>query len=255
MKKVIFLTIFFTIWSANAQISIHENFEESDAIPEGWTTESYLVFSGSEYYCEGVKSVIHNLYSSSPTGYITAPTQTSTGDDIQILYSWSARPYSTNLVDYSVYVEYTTDGETWVLISEYDVVEETSCTTLEATISGTDVPSGSNFTFRIRDTWNSGDSYHSIDDIHITQLDTTSIADATIDGLKIFPNPVENLLTITATDSITAISIINILGQKVLHDTPTTNRVQLNISDLLTGAYVVKIEVGDVVASYPLIKE
>ena len=257
MKKITFLFLtFFTAaaWSLNAQIAIHETFEAS-AIPEGWTTESYFVFGGSGYNCEGNNSVIHNLYSANTSGHITSPTQTSNGQDIQVLYSWTARPYSTNAVDYTVYVEYAVVADTWILISEYEVTEETDCTEYTATVAGTAVPSGSDFTFRVRDAWNSGDSYHAVDDVHIVQGSDTSVANVVIEGLEIFPNPVSDILTVNAVNSIDTITIFNLLGQEVLNSSSNTTQAKLNTNDLPIGIYIVKIKVGNQTVSYSLIKE
>ncbi len=107
------------------------------------------MFGGSSYNCEGNNAVIHNLYSSNTSGHITAPTQTSNGQDIQVSYSWTARPYSTNDVDYIVYVEYATVAGTWILMSQYEVTEEMDCTVYTAIIAGEAVPSGADFTFRV----------------------------------------------------------------------------------------------------------
>ena len=256
MRKIKFLLVtFFTVsvWSLTAQIAINETFEAS-ALPEGWTTQSYFVFGGSDYNCEGNNAVIHNLYSSNTSGHLTSPTQTSNGDDIHISYSWTARPYSTNAVDYIVYVEYATVADTWILLSEYEVTAETDCTEYTTTIAGADVPSGADFTFRVRDAWNSGDSYHAVDDVHIVQGSDTSVATVVIEGLEVFPNPVNDILTVNAVTKIDTITIFNFLGQEVLRSTPNLTQTKLNTNNLPQGAYIVKIKVGNQTVSYNLIK-
>lgn len=89
----------------------------------------------------------------------------------------------------------------------------------------------------------------------MTAADDVSIADQTIDGFSMYPNPVEDTLNINAVNSIDAISVYNLLGQEVLVSTPSTTQVQLDTANLPTGAYIVKVQAGEQVASYNLIKQ
>jgi len=81
------------------------------------------------------------------------------------------------------------------------------------------------------------------------------IAESVIDGFKMYPNPVEDMLNIAAENNIETISIYNLLGQEVLQVTPSTTTTQVDMSYLPTGAYIVKVQAGEQVGSYNLIKE
>lgn len=84
---------------------------------------------------------------------------------------------------------------------------------------------------------------------------TIGIADATIKGFAMYPNPVEDVLNLNAQNTIDAVSIYNLLGQEVLNATPSATETQINMSNLPTGAYIVKVQAGEQVGSYNLIKE
>jgi len=64
--------------------------------------------------------------------------------------------------------------------------------------------------------------------------------------IKIFPNPAHNTLNIVLSKNIFELNhnlkIYNNLGQKVMDVTTKTNEIKLDISNLRTGAYVLKIE-------------
>ncbi len=81
------------------------------------------------------------------------------------------------------------------------------------------------------------------------------IAEATIDGFAMYPNPVENILNLTAQNTIDTVSIYNLLGQEVLQVTPSATQTQVDMSNLPTGAYIVKVQAGEQVGAYNLIKE
>jgi hypothetical protein len=56
--------------------------------------------------------------------------------------------------------------------------------------------------------------------------------------VKLYPNPVRDILNIEIENDIQSIEIYNIQGQKVL----SSNQKQLNVSDLATGMYIVRIQ-------------
>ena len=84
---------------------------------------------------------------------------------------------------------------------------------------------------------------------------TVGIAEAVIDGFSMYPNPVQNVLNLTAQNTIDTVSIYNLLGQEVLNATPSDTQTQVDMSNLPTGAYVVKVQAGEQVGAYNLIKE
>ena len=65
--------------------------------------------------------------------------------------------------------------------------------------------------------------------------------DQTIEGLVVYPNPANNVLNVEAKSTISSIEIMNVLGQTILSETSTSNKMQVDISALSTGNYFVRI--------------
>ncbi len=69
-----------------------------------------------------------------------------------------------------------------------------------------------------------------------------------------FPNPVNNNLTLTAQKDINNIAVYNMLGQEVLRTAPNTMNTEVNMSNLQTGAYFVKVTIGNTTETVRVIK-
>jgi hypothetical protein len=82
---------------------------------------------------------------------------------------------------------------------------------------------------------------------------TTSSAHVVVDGsldvhgystnnsYNLFPNPAHNSLTITGNEKHITICILDILGQEVLKNKTDNGSSEINISNLIPGIYMVKI--------------
>lgn len=76
-------------------------------------------------------------------------------------------------------------------------------------------------------------------------------------GIKVYPNPFSNQLTIETNEPIFKIEIYNLLGQMVkskIIDSPTNNSVNINLSELVQGNYIAKIYVENGEKSVKIIK-
>ena len=60
-------------------------------------------------------------------------------------------------------------------------------------------------------------------------------------GLKYYPNPIRDILTIEYKNSMDRVTVYNLLGQKVLTQEANSKEVQLNMSSLANGSYVIEI--------------
>jgi hypothetical protein len=70
-----------------------------------------------------------------------------------------------------------------------------------------------------------------------------------------YPNPVKDVLNLSYKTAISNVSVLNLLGQEVLNTKANSNDVQVNMSTLNTGAYIVNITVEDTVHTIKVIKE
>ena len=81
----------------------------------------------------------------------------------------------------------------------------------------------------------------------------TKSQEPTIEGLAIYPNPVNSgKIYITTKSSLDKkVEIFNVLGKKVLETIITTKEV--NVSNLAAGVYIIKIKEGEATATRKLI--
>lgn len=97
-------------------------------------------------------------------------------------------------------------------------------------------------------------------DIDITTTDgvslqSLSVEDNVIDGFSIYPNPVNDVLNFRGLDNIEDIRIYNLLGQEVLRAQPRVLNTHVDMIDLPAGMYIVKVQVGDQLGAYRIVKE
>ncbi|WP_179334462.1 endonuclease [Winogradskyella costae] len=82
-----------------------------------------------------------------------------------------------------------------------------------------------------------------------------SVADYNLDNLKLHPNPVKNMLTVDLkSDVSTSIEIFDILGKRVLKHA-TSKTTELNLQNLKTGIYIIKITQGNSTVTKKLMKQ
>ncbi len=82
-----------------------------------------------------------------------------------------------------------------------------------------------------------------------------AVEENAIVDFNMYPNPVVDILNLSAENSIDVVTIYNMLGQKVLQSNPQDTQVEINTSELQTGAYIVKVQAGNQIGSYQLLKE
>jgi hypothetical protein len=89
----------------------------------------------------------------------------------------------------------------------------------------------------------------------VIDCDILGVDDNAIAGFSFYPNPANEVLNLNAVDIIENVAVFNMLGQKVLDQTIEATNSQLNISNLATGTYVMKVTVNGQVGTYKLVKE
>lgn len=73
-------------------------------------------------------------------------------------------------------------------------------------------------------------------------------------NLKFYPNPVKNILNLSFNQNIEKINVYNLLGQEVLVKLNSDN-TKIDMSNLVSGNYLVKFTSGDKVKTMKIIKE
>ncbi|WP_274476612.1 T9SS type A sorting domain-containing protein, partial [Mangrovimonas aestuarii] len=70
-----------------------------------------------------------------------------------------------------------------------------------------------------------------------------------------YPNPVSFNLVLTAQKNIQHVAVFNMLGQQVINAAPNTMKVDLDMSNLQTGAYFVKVSIDGNLETIRVIKQ
>ena len=83
-----------------------------------------------------------------------------------------------------------------------------------------------------------------IDDIAVETNSQLSVEDSNFDQFRFYPNPVTSNINFNSTLDITAVQIFNLLGQKVSdYNASMLNNKSIDVSNLQTGAYLMKVEI------------
>ncbi|MGV3697849.1 T9SS type A sorting domain-containing protein [Flavobacterium sp.] len=90
------------------------------------------------------------------------------------------------------------------------------------------------------------------DCILVTQLGTK---DFDVRDLKLYPNPVTNILNVEYTSEINEVSVFNMLGQKVLGSNANTTSIQVDMSRLPSATYMVQVKSENIIKTFKVIKE
>ena len=96
-------------------------------------------------------------------------------------------------------------------------------------------------------------------DFHVTNFQVTTetlgTATNTLEGFTLYPTIVKEELNFRSQNKVEAITVFNLLGQKVFSGAPNTNNSSINLSNLRPGVYIVKVSAEGKIGSYKIIKE
>ncbi|QNK77168.1 T9SS type A sorting domain-containing protein [Winogradskyella sp. PAMC22761] len=93
--------------------------------------------------------------------------------------------------------------------------------------------------------WMNGDSEVRVDNLQLVNVTSLSTEDYFASSLKVYPNPAKSVLNIVSVDdaNIDSVEIFNLLGKNVL-STSNLNNSAVDVSQLATGVYLLKINSG-----------
>ncbi len=87
-------------------------------------------------------------------------------------------------------------------------------------------------------------------------MGASGIDDNELANIKIFPNPVNDILYLENVSEISQISIYNIVGQKIITvNNNGSNNVNINTSEIHQGIYFVAIQNNDNTRTVKIIKK
>ena len=93
------------------------------------------------------------------------------------------------------------------------------------------------------------------DNVTFSTEPTSGVTDHNVIDFKVYPNPVGTALNIHASKRIEKVEIYSILGQKVQTYKPNVAEITLDVTDLSTATYVLKIKINGVMHTVHFIKK
>lgn len=73
-------------------------------------------------------------------------------------------------------------------------------------------------------------------------------------GFSAYPNPVQNVLNMSANENITSVSVYNMLGQEVYNNSINASNYTIDTSNFANGTYIVEVTIGAAVGSIKIVK-
>lgn len=163
-----------------------------------------------------------------------------------------------------------TFGQTYRAILKFDQVTGTAqvwidpSASTDTSISGTDTGAATLISFDLRQSDSEENETVRVDNLMIGQTfsnvlvfstQTASVGENTIEGFSSYPNPVNNgMLTVaTSNSNEKEVSIYSVLGKRVFTQKFSGATKQLNVSQISSGIYIMKVLDGDKVATKKLV--
>jgi len=97
--------------------------------------------------------------------------------------------------------------------------------------------------------------YAYLDEFTLDAFSTLGTATNILEGFTLYPTIVKEELNFRSQNKVEAITVFNLLGQKVFSGAPNTNNSSINLSNLRPGVYVVKVSAEGKTGSYKIVKE
>jgi len=98
-------------------------------------------------------------------------------------------------------------------------------------------------------------SKYYLDNVYMYVAGTASVDNNTLLGFSMYPNPANNVLNISAKETIKNADIFNVLGKKVMSVNINKANGSIDVSNLSSGIYLIKYNVNDKVGTAKFIKQ
>ncbi len=191
---------------------------------------------------ENINTVSASCSSSNPEGDVWFEIQIPSTGEITVETSSSGGITDTVMAIYS--------GESGSLVEV--ACDDDGGDGLFSSITLTGLTPGEQFYVRVWE-WNN-DSFGTFN-ICAWSPTTLGVEGNVFETFTYYPNPVSSVLTLKAQDNISNVTVHNMLGQEVLRTVPNTVNSELDMSGLQTGAYFVKVTIGNSTKTVRIIKE
>lgn len=220
----------------------------------------------------GTWYLTHQMYiPSGKEGYMNIQGQTPIGAGEWVIGNWffnqALGSPGQGQIDNSALglVDFTFPHDEWFEVQvNVDISNGISLATIEIKVDGADVlPAGTAFTDSAGTVPTSlgGINIYSISADNEAYFDDYVFSDSNVGtqdfaakGFSAYPNPVNNILNLQANEAISNVAIFNVLGQEVYRANINAMTSQVDMSQMASGAYFVKVNIGGVEGTVKVIK-
>lgn len=263
MKKITLLLFSILYSSLSYGQYLSEGFESGTSLPDNWvltqtnTTETWEISNSTTGSANNGTNVATVSYNYNQDETLTSPSiDLSSSTNPRLIFSWNMSYYWSvdpfNNYDFTVSLD---DGTNVTeLFTEADAGTFINYTWYEQTIDLSAYVGQSDVKILFNYTGDDGAALY-LDDILIEETPALSTATNTLEGFSLYPTIVKEELNFRSQNNVEAITVFNILGQKVFSGAPNTNNSSINLSNLRPGVYVVKVSAEGKIGSYKIIKE
>ncbi len=98
-------------------------------------------------------------------------------------------------------------------------------------------------------------AYGQSEDYTINVVENLGTNDIANQSIKVYPNPVKDVVNLQTSKEVNTIAIYNLAGQKIISKEVNIINPSLNVSSLPKGVYILKVETNEGSISHKIIKE
>ena len=227
----------------------------TNALAGGWLADGFLNVGTTG-------AARFNIYSTNRTGWLITPLMNTTvGESYVFSFDYGVTAYSTTVAsamgsDDTVKVAMSTDnGTTWTQIQNFSAASNITNLLQQFEYVYDATTTSVKFAFLAdAGTVNDNLDYNFYVD-NVAMDINLSNETFTKNTLTAYPNPVKNNLNIRYTESIKDVTVYNLLGQQMFTKNINATEGQIDMSNLASGTYLVKVNSGDKVQTMKVIKE
>ena len=84
---------------------------------------------------------------------------------------------------------------------------------------------------------------------------TLGLETTTFESFRYYPNPVKDALNFESQEVINQVVVYNIMGQQVKNVTPEVSDAEINMSDLKSGVYFIKVSINNKEKTFKILKD
>ena len=247
----------FTTYPPNRWTEASGAFMMPSGTSSGFTSDDF----GNDTGHANGKSARVNIFGTGTDEYMISPDFNLSGAtyylNFDIAYTGfsNSNPASFGADDYVSLLVTQDNGTTWTELTRWDsgsTVSNTGEAATEIVLSGYGAEVQFAF-YAFSDTSNEDNNFY-VDNFQITTT-TLGVVRDTIDNFLLFPRTVKDIVSFSSLEKVDKITIYNIMGQEVYTQRPNLLSSSLDLSSLSSGMYIVKVQVGNNLGSYKIIKE